>query len=60
MSTHQLRRFYLVWMPAFIAGVFFIAASASISQTMNGLTILGAITALAGLGAAAYDNKETT
>lgn len=60
MSTHHLRRFYLIWMPAFIAGVAFIVASAFISLTANGLTVLGTLTALTGLGAAAYDNRSMT
>lgn len=59
MSIYQLRRFYLIWMPAFLAGIAFIAISAHLTTTLNGLTVLGAITALTGLGAAARDNQET-
>ena len=54
MSIDHLRRFYLIWMPAFIAGVAFIVASAFISLTANGLTVLGMLTALTGLGEAAW------
>jgi len=42
-----------------MAGVGMVAGSAALTTTTNGLTVLGATTAVIGLGAAAYDNRET-
>ena len=59
MRTHQARRFFLIWSPIYLSGVAMIAASADLTSAVNGLTILGALVALVGLGAAARDNQET-
>lgn len=59
MSPYQARRFFWLWTPVYLAGVAMVAASAALTSTTNGLTVLGALIALAGLGAAARDNKET-
>ena len=59
MSPHQFRRFMCLWMPVFLAGIATIAYSATLTTALNGATILGALIALAGIGAAARDNQET-
>lgn len=58
MSTHQARRFWILFMPVFLTGIALIAYSATLTNALNGATILGFATALTGLGAAAYDQKE--
>lgn len=60
MTPHQWRRFLLLWTPIYLAGVAMIAASALLTTNWNGLTILGALVAVAGLGAAAHDNRSMT
>lgn len=57
MSLHQMRRFWILWMPVFLAGLALMATAAHLTASTNGLTVLGALTALAGLGAAARDNR---
>lgn len=59
MSIYQARRFFLLWMPVFLAGIALIAYSAYLTTALNGATILGTLVALVGLGAAARDNQET-
>lgn len=58
MSPHRARRFWLLWAPVLVAGVALIAHSATLTPTTNGLTVLGALIAFAGIGAASYDQKE--
>lgn len=60
MSPHQARRFFLIWTPIYLAGVALIAYSATLTTALNGATILGALIALAGIGAAAHDNRSTS
>lgn len=57
MTKHRARRFFLIWTPAYLAGVAMIVASATLTDATNGLTVLGTITAVIGLGAAAHDNS---
>lgn len=57
MTRHQARRFWILWVPTFLTGITLMATSAHLTSTTNGLTILGAIIALTGLGAAAQDNR---
>ena len=59
MSTHQARRFFLIWTPIFLTGIALIATASFLTPTTNGLTILGASIALAGMGAAARDDRNT-
>lgn len=59
MTAYQWRRFVLLWTPFYLAGIAMIVASATLTNTTNGLTVLGTITAVIGLGAAAYDNRST-
>ena len=59
MSTYQWRRFLLLWTPTYLAGVCMVAGSASLTDTTNGLTVLGALIALAWLLAAAHDSRST-
>lgn len=59
MTPHQARRFWILWAPVFLAGVGFIAYSATLTTVLNGATILGALIALTGLGAAACDGRRT-
>ena len=58
MNPYKARRFWLLWAPTLIAGVGLIAYSATLTPTTNGLTVLGALIAFAGIGAASYDQKE--
>lgn len=60
MTTYQWRRFLLLWTPTYLAGVAMIAVAAHLTTTTNGLTVVGALTALAGLIAASYDNRSMT
>ena len=60
MTAHQFRRLVFLWAPAFFTGIALMAAAAHLTNTTNGLTVLGALIALAGLGAAAHDNRSTT
>lgn len=59
MSVHRWRRFALLWTPIYVAGIALMAASAFLTTSWNGLTLTGALIALAGLMAAAKDTKET-
>ena len=59
MTRHQWRRFWCLWTPLYTAGVGMVAGSASLTDTTNGLTVLGALIALAGLLAAAHDSRST-
>lgn len=58
MSPHQARRFWILWVWILLAGIALMAYSATLTTVLNGATILGFLTALTGLGAAAYDQKE--
>lgn len=58
MSTYQWRRFLLLWTPIYLAGIAMIAVATHLTTHTNGLTILGALIALAGLMAAARDNQS--
>lgn len=60
MTAHHFRRLVFLWAPAFLTGIALMADAAHLTNTTNGLTVVGSIVALTGLGAAAYDNKETT
>ena len=59
MTRYQWRRFLLLWTPTYLAGVGMVAGSAALTDTTNGLTVLGALIALAGLVAAAHDSRST-
>lgn len=59
MSTYQWRRFICLWTPTYLAGVGMVAGSAALTDTTNGLAVLGGLIALAGLMAAAHDNRST-
>lgn len=58
MTTHQARRFWILFMPVFLTGIALIAHSVTLTPTTNGLTVLGALVALAGISAAAYDGRS--
>lgn len=58
MTTHQWRRFLLLWTPTYLAGIAMIAVAAHLTTHINGLTILGGLIALAGLMAAARDDQS--
>lgn len=60
MTAHQFRRLVFLWAPAFLTGIALMGHAAHLTDTTNGLTVLGALIALAGLGAAAHDNRSTT
>ena len=60
MTRYQWRRFLLLWTPTYLAGVGMVAGSAALTDTTNGLTILGGLIALGGLMAAARDARSTT
>lgn len=59
MTTHQARRFWILFMPVFLTGIALIGYSATLTNALNGATILGFLVALTGLGAAAYDGRST-
>jgi hypothetical protein len=59
MTRHQWRRFWCLWTPTYLVGVGMVAGSATLTDTTNGLTVLGALTALAGLLAATHDSRST-
>lgn len=60
MSTYQWRRFLILWTPIYVAGIALMAVASTLTTHTNGLTILGGLTAMAGLMAAAHDNRSTT
>jgi hypothetical protein len=57
MTRYQWRRFVFLWTPVYLAGVAMIAAAGHLTTSTNGLTIVGTLTALAGLMAAARDRS---
>ena len=59
MTRYQWRRFLLLWTPIYVTGIAMIAVAAHLTTHTNGLTILGGLTAMAGLMAAAHDNRST-
>lgn len=59
MSTCQWRRFLILWTPTYLTGITLMGYSATLTTSLNGLTILGALIALAGLMAAAHDSRST-
>ena len=59
MTTYQWRRFICLWTPIYVTGIALMGYSATLTTSLNGLTILGGLTALAGLMAAAHDNRST-
>ena len=58
MTTHQWRRFICLWTPVHVTGIALMGYSATLTTSLNGLTILGGLIALAGLMAAARDNQS--
>lgn len=59
MTRYQWRRFALLWVPLFLTGIGMLVGSAFLTATLNGLTLTGFLTAVAGLAAAAHDNRST-
>ena len=58
MTTYQWRRFLLLWTPTYLTGIALMGYSATLTTSLNGLTILGGLIALAGLMAAARDDQS--
>lgn len=58
MTTYQWRRFLILWTPTYLTGITLMGYSATLTTSLNGFTLLGALIALTGLMAAARDTKE--
>ena len=58
MSEFQRRRFWRAWLPVTLVGVVLMIAAVGVSVTVNGLTLLGSTTALAGLGLMVWESRD--
>lgn len=60
MTRYQWRRFICLWTPIYVTGIALMGYSATLTTSMNGLTILGGLIALAGLMAATRDTRSAS